>query len=182
MPQHDSSVFMLVNVVRDIINLLLISFSDLPSSAIKLLRYIYDVTCSIRCPSMAIFILGEFGFFADNHCLGLLDINFHSNLFSDFVYALSSAYLRLTPFILIIKLCLKIFSVYKLKRVGDAAHPCLSRRCIRISSDNSFMILTDAVCPQYKFLMIFMSFPSTPISLRHCTKSGLGLTRSNAFS
>ena len=40
----------------------------------------------------------------------------------------------LTPFILII--CLKIFPVYKLKRVGDATHPCLAPRCIRISSDN----------------------------------------------
>ena len=36
-------------------------------------------------------------------------------------------------------------SVYKLKRVGDATYPCLTPRCIRISSDNSFMILTDAV-------------------------------------
>ncbi len=45
-------------------------------------------------------------FHADSHCLGLLDINFHSKLFSDFVYfdssfsfpannAVSSAYLRL---------------------------------------------------------------------------------------
>ena len=62
MPRHDSSVFMLVNVLRAIIILLLISFSDLPSSVIKLPRYIYDVTCSICSPSMAIFILVEFGF------------------------------------------------------------------------------------------------------------------------
>ena len=39
MPRHDSSVLMLVNVVRAIIILLLISFSDLPSSVIKLPRY-----------------------------------------------------------------------------------------------------------------------------------------------
>ena len=44
--------------------------------------------------------------------------------------------------------CLKIVSVYKLKRVGDATHPCLTRRCIRISSDKSFVILTDAVFSQ----------------------------------
>ena len=36
MPRHDSSVLMLVNVVRAIIILLLISFSDLPSSVSKL--------------------------------------------------------------------------------------------------------------------------------------------------
>ena len=62
MPRNDSSVLMLVNVVHAIIILLLISFSDLPSSVNKLPRYIYDVTCSISCPSMATFILGEFGF------------------------------------------------------------------------------------------------------------------------
>ena len=39
MPQHDS-VLMLVNVVRAIILLLLISFSDLLSSVIKLPSYI----------------------------------------------------------------------------------------------------------------------------------------------
>ena len=62
MPRHDSSVLMLVNVLRAIILLLLISFSDLPSSVVKLQRYTYDVTCSICCPSMAIFIFGEFCF------------------------------------------------------------------------------------------------------------------------
>ena len=47
---------------------------------------------------------------------------------------MSSAHLRLlflpptlTPFILIV--CLKIFSMYKLKRVGDATHPCITHRC-----------------------------------------------------
>ena len=34
-----------------------------------------------------------------------------------------------------------------LKRVGYATHPCLTPHCIRISSDNSFMILTDAFDP-----------------------------------
>ena len=49
---------MLVNVVRAIIILLVISFSDLPSSVSKLPRYIlYDGTCSICCPSMAIFVV-----------------------------------------------------------------------------------------------------------------------------
>ena len=57
MPRHDSSVLMLVIII-----LLLLSFSDLPSSVIKLPRYIYYVTCSICCPSMAIYILREFGF------------------------------------------------------------------------------------------------------------------------
>ena len=40
MPRHDSSVFMFVSVVRAIIILLVISVSDLPSSLIKLPRYI----------------------------------------------------------------------------------------------------------------------------------------------
>ena len=62
MPLHDISVLMLVNVVRAIILLLLVSFSDLPSSVIKVPIYMYDVSCSICCPSMGIFILGEFGF------------------------------------------------------------------------------------------------------------------------
>ena len=61
MPRHDNSVLVLVNLVRAIIISLLISFSDLPSSVIKLPRF-YDVTCSICCPSMKIYILGDFGF------------------------------------------------------------------------------------------------------------------------
>ena len=71
-----------------------------------------------------------------------------------------------------------VLSVYKLKRVGDATHPCLTPCCLRISSDKSFMILTEAVC--YWFLMICTSFPSTPISRRHCM-TGSCLIHSNAF-
>ena len=80
MPRHDSSVLMLVNVVCAIIILLLISFSDLQSSVIKLPYTVYDVTCSICCPHMAIFILGEFGFLLTTIILVLL------LLISDFLY------------------------------------------------------------------------------------------------
>ena len=81
-----------------------------------------------------------------------------------------------------IGMCLNIFSVYKLKSVVDTTHACLTHPCIRISSDNSFMIHIDAVCSQYAytFLMIFRCLSSTPISLRHCIR-GSCLTRSNAF-
>ena len=48
MPRHDSSVLMLVNVLRAIIILLLISFSDLPSSVIKLPRYMYRDSSGAR--------------------------------------------------------------------------------------------------------------------------------------
>ena len=75
MPRHDSSVLMLVNVLRAIIILLLISFSDLPSSVIKLPRYTYDATWSICSPSMAIFILGEFGFLIA--CIIILSVGEH---------------------------------------------------------------------------------------------------------
>ena len=82
MPRHDSSVLMLVNVLRAIIILLLISFSDLLSSVIKLPRYIYDdVTCSICSPSMAIFILGEFGFLLTTIALVFLVLIFIPNCF-----------------------------------------------------------------------------------------------------
>ena len=71
---------MLVNVVSAIILLLLISFSDLQSS-IKLPGYIYDVTCSICCPSMAIFILGEFGVLLTTIALVFLLLLFSQNCF-----------------------------------------------------------------------------------------------------
>ena len=110
---------------------------------------------------MAIFILGEFGFLLTTIAWVFLILIFFPNCFptsfillvnseSSFSFpannAVSSAYLKLfyllhptlIPFILII--CLKILSVYKLKRVGDATHPCLTPRCIFISSDNSFVI------------------------------------------
>ena len=45
-PLHNSSVIKLVNVDRAIIRLLLVSFSDRPSSVRRLPRYAYDVTCS----------------------------------------------------------------------------------------------------------------------------------------
>ena len=110
MPRHDSSVLMLVNVLSAIIILLLISFSDLPSSVIKLPRYTYDVTCSICCPSMAIFIFGELGFLLTTIAFVFLVLIFIPNCFptsfillvksdSSFSFpannAVSSAYLRL---------------------------------------------------------------------------------------
>ena len=157
------------------------------------------VTCSICCPSIAIFILGEFGFLLTTIALVFLILIFIPNCFRIRLFCLLSL---IVPFhsLLIMQrhrhiskivvicasrvdtlICLEIFSVYKLKRVRDATHPCLTPRCIRISSDNSFMFLTDPVWPQYKFLMIFMSFPYTPISLGHWM-SGSCLTRSNALS
>ena len=88
MPRHDSSVLMLMNVVRAIIILLLISFSDLPSSVIKLPIYICDVTCSICCPSMAIFILDEFGFLLTTIAVVFLVLIFTPNCFpTSFIFA-----------------------------------------------------------------------------------------------
>ena len=110
MPRHDSSVLMLVNVLRAIIILLLISFSDLPSSVIKRPSYIYDDNCSICSPYVAILIFGEFGFLLTTIALVLLILIFIPNCFpNSFVLlvnsgsyfsfpannAVSSAYLRL---------------------------------------------------------------------------------------
>ena len=73
---------MLVNVVRVIILLLLISFSDLPSSVITLPIYTYDVTCFYRLSiSIAIFILGEFGFLLTTTALIFLILMFTLNCF-----------------------------------------------------------------------------------------------------
>ena len=57
MPRHDSSVLMLVNVVRAIIILILISFSDLPSSVIKLAIYIYECRYVCVCVTLTLPIL-----------------------------------------------------------------------------------------------------------------------------
>ena len=46
-----------------------------PHAVIKLPRYMYDVTCSICCPSMAIFILGEFGALLTTIALVFLVLN-----------------------------------------------------------------------------------------------------------
>ena len=101
---------MLVNVVRAIIILILISFWGLLSSVIKLPIKIYYVTCLIRCPSMEIIILGEFGFLLITIALVFSMLSFIPNCFpisfillvnseSSFSFsannAVSSAYLRL---------------------------------------------------------------------------------------
>ena len=71
--------------------LLLISFSHLPSSVIKLPRYIYNVTCSICCPSMAIFVLGEFGVLLTTIALVFLILIFIRNCFpTSFILLVSS--------------------------------------------------------------------------------------------
>ena len=113
MPRYDSNVLKLVNVVRLIIILLFISFSDLPSAVIKLPRYIYNVTCSICCPSMAIFILSEFGFLLTTiasvflilivipNCFPIsfiLFVNSENSFSFPANNAVASAYLRLSPY------------------------------------------------------------------------------------
>ena len=48
----------------------------------SLVQYVVNRMSSIY----ANIYFGWIWFLADNHCLGLLDINFHSKLFSDFIY------------------------------------------------------------------------------------------------
>ena len=114
---------MLVNVLCAIIILLLISFSDLPSSVIKLPRYTYDVTCSICCPSMAIFILGEFGFVLTTIALVFLILIFIPNCFPTCLFCLLSLIVPFQPVIptIIDKFqCITDPSVVAAKRSADS--------------------------------------------------------------
>jgi len=138
--------------------LLLTSFSHLPSSLMIEPKYVIKLVCWIGLPSNVMLILGDCDvmlitivlvfliFFSMPY--GLPVLMYASNSICKFFgqrhkRAVLSAYLKffmLMPFIIAPFTCstsLNIFSVYRLKRIGDRTYPCHTSFLISNSFDTS---------------------------------------------